>query len=199
MSRIRAVILVLGLIVPTLCAAQISAFKTPSLAEMRRGAVDSVNISIGPLLLWFASRVMDDRDPQTAAVKSLLRGLHKVQVHSYRYDADHVYRQADLEALRSQLTSPGWRRMVQVRDGQAHGNVDIYCALENRIVTGLVVLVAKPLEFTLVNISGTIDLENVDALSDTFLPHGSGGSQVALVSSIPEARAQLPTDDRTIP
>jgi hypothetical protein len=168
MSCIRGAILALGLVVPTLCSAQHSAFKTPALAEMRREAVESTSITIGPLLLWFASRVIGNQDPQSAAVKSLLRGLHKVQVRSYRYNADHVYRQADLQALRSQLTTPGWHRMVQVRDRGANDDVDIYYAQDDRTVTGLVILAAEPREFTLVNISGTIDLRHVAALCDTF-------------------------------
>jgi hypothetical protein len=194
MSCIRAAILALGLVVPALCSPQQPAFKTPSLAEMRRDAVESTNITFGPLLLWFASRVIGNRDPQSAAVKSLLRGLHKVQIHSYRYNADHVYRQADLEALRSQLTTPGWHRMVQLRDRGANDDVDIYYALDNRKVTGLVVLAAEPREFTLVNIRGRIDMTEVAALCDTFVPLEPGGSQIALRSPKPDPRASLDPD-----
>ena len=57
--------------------------------------------------------------------KRVLHGLHKVQIHSFQYNADPVYRQADLDALRSQVTKPGWHKMVQVRDHDANDDVDI--------------------------------------------------------------------------
>jgi hypothetical protein len=173
MSCIKVAILALSFAVPSLCGAQQPAFRAPSLADMRRDAVESVNISLGPLLLSFAGWVMNDGDPDSAAIKNLLRGLHRVQVHNYRYSMDRVYRQADLEALRSQLTTPAWHRLVRVRSGGPQNDVDVYYAQDNNTVTELVVLVAEPREFTLVNLSGRIDLKEVAALSARFVPHGS--------------------------
>ncbi|HEY6456534.1 MAG TPA: DUF4252 domain-containing protein [Steroidobacteraceae bacterium] len=192
MSCIKAAILGLSLLVPALCSAQHPAFRIPPLADLRRDAVESTNITVGPLLLWFASRVVSNGDPQSAALGSLLHGLHKVQVHSYAYKADHVYRTADLEALRSQLTRPGWHQMVRVHERDAHNDTAIYYTQEDRTVTGLVVLVAEPREFTLVNISGKIDMRNVAALCGTFMPHQPGESQVAW--SLPKPDAYTPDE-----
>ena len=172
MGHLRSALLVLGLaIVPTLCPAQLPALKLPSFAEMRRDAVESVSFTFGPITLWFAGKVMGDRDPQSAAIKKLLRGLHKVQIRSYRFKTDHVYEASELQWLRRQLSAPGWHQMVQVRDYAAKGDVDIYYALDDRIVTGLAILSAEPREFTVVNISGHIDLDQVALLRHTFVPH----------------------------
>jgi hypothetical protein len=149
---------------------------------MRREAVDSVNITVGPIALWIASRVIGDHDPDSAAIKKLLRGLHKVQVRSFRFKADHVYASAELQALRFQLSAPGWHPMVQVRDHGPGGDVDIYYALDDRTITGLMILAAEPREFTVVNISGHIDLEQVAFLRRTFVPADTDGSQALLGS-----------------
>jgi hypothetical protein len=177
-SYLRSFCLLLGLaIVPALCPAQLPALKIPSFADMRRDAVESVNITVGPFALWFARRVIGDHDPQSAAIKRLLRGLRKVQVRSYRFKTDHVYEQSELQALRSQLSAPSWHQMVQVRDRDTRDDVDIYYALEERTVTGLAILAAEPREFTVVNISGTIDLDQVDVLRRTFVPGEPDPSQ----------------------
>ncbi|MGH8298122.1 MAG: DUF4252 domain-containing protein [Steroidobacteraceae bacterium] len=134
---------------------------------MQRDSVDSVNITLGPGalgLLRSMSRLGDEHDPHSAAAMSLLRGLHTVQIHSFQFAADHTYRQADLEALRSQLSGPGWQHVVQARGRGANGDVDIYCALTNHTITGLVIIAAQPREFTLVNVVGTIDPDQIGML-----------------------------------
>ena len=168
--------------VPVLCPAQLPALKLPSFMQMRREAVESVSITVGPIALWFAGRVIGAHDPDSAVIKKLLRGLHKVQVRSFRFKADHVYAPAELQALRLQLSGPAWHQMVQVRDPAAGGDVDIYYALDERTVTGLAILAAAPREFTVVNISGNIDLEQVAYLRRTFTHGAGGGAQSPLTA-----------------
>lgn len=171
----RSALLALGLLLPA-CAAQPPAPKLPSLAAMQSDAVDSVNITLGPVslrFLRFLSRLGGDHDPDIAAATSLLHGLHKVQVRNFEFAADHTYRQSDLEAIRSQLTAPGWRHVVEVWDRSKNENVDIYCALYDHKLMGLVIVAVEPHEFTLVNIVGTIDLDQIAGLRHSFIPHAS--------------------------
>jgi hypothetical protein len=169
---LRSACLVLGpAIVPALCGAQLPKLHLPYFADMRREAVESVSITVGPIALWFAGHVIRDKDPDSAAVKKLVQGLHKVQIRSYRFKTDHVYLQSELQGLRRQLSAPGWHQMVQARDGVSKEDVDIYYALDDRTVTGLAILSAEPREFTVVSISGHIDLDEVARLRHTFLSH----------------------------
>jgi len=170
-------------VLPALASAQPPDLKLPSFADLQHEAVDTVNITIGPAMLRFAGWVIDDHDPESAAVRKTLRGLRSVQVHSFRFKTDHVYGASDLEALRSQLSAPGWYQLVKVRD---HGtdDVDIYYALDDHSITGLAILAAKPREFTLVNIVGTIDLDQIAALRHTFVPGEDGAPKPA--ATVPE-------------
>lgn len=174
MSGIRAAIVLLCVVCPTLGLARNLAFATTSLADMRRDAVDSTNISVGPFLLWFASRVIDRHDPQSAALKTLLGELHRVRIHSFQYSSDHVYQPAALEALRSQLMAPRWHQMVRVRSQRENSSVDIYYMQTGPFVTDLVVLSAEPREFTLVSLSGKIALKDLASFSDIASRPGFG-------------------------
>ena len=53
---------------------------------------------------------------------------------------------------------------------------------------------AEPREFTLVNISGKIDLKDVAGLRRTFLPHEPDKRQVALSLAKPGTQAPLEPD-----
>jgi len=185
MSSRWAALLALSLTLPALCLAQPPALKLPSLADMQRDAVEEVNITLGPWALGFARFVMrhaDHKDPHAEAAQQVLSGLNKVQVHHFEFKQDHVYSQTELDSLRSQLTSAEWHQMVQVRDHDAHENVDIYCAVDNNKITGMVILAAEPREFTLVNLTGEIDPNQIAALRRNFVAHGHGISEVALAN-----------------
>jgi len=166
----RPALLVLCFVLPA-CVGQTPAVEIPSLAAMQRDAVDSVDITLGPGslgFLGFLSRFGGARDPDGAAALSLMHGLHRVQVRSFEFATDHTYTAADLQALRSQLTAPAWRHLVEVRDSGGRENVDIYCMLHDQIITRLVVIAAEPREFTLVNIVGALDPHQIAQLSHHF-------------------------------
>jgi hypothetical protein len=127
--------------------------------------------------------LMSDGDPDSAQVKETLRGLKSVQIRSYQFDADYAYPQADIDRLRAQLSAPQWSPLVQVRkrgerDGADKENVDIYVALEDKKVKGLVIIACEPRELTIVSIAGTIDLEQIAGLRRTFVPPAKGMTQL---------------------
>lgn len=160
------------------CAAQTPALEPSALAAMQRESVDSAHITLGPVSLgslrFFGS--FGGHDPDSAAEIKLFHSLHSVDVRSYQFASDHTYRQADLEALRSQFTTPGWQHIIQARDRGSDGDVDIYCALKNHTIIRVVIIAAEPREFSLVNIAGTIDPGQIGMLRDGFVSNKDGRS-----------------------
>lgn len=74
---------------------------------------DSVTrISIGPGLLHFAARFMDD-DPETQA---LLRGLEGVRVRVYEIDGDAGRVSARLASMSDRLVDDGWVPVAVMRE-----------------------------------------------------------------------------------
>jgi uncharacterized protein DUF4252 len=195
MSSRWAAFLALGLTLPALCQSQPPALKLPPLTDMQRDAVESVNITLGPLALGFARFVMGhaaEHDPEAAQMSEVLHGVKKVQVHNFSFRHDHVYSQTELDSLRSQLTSSEWHQMLQVRNQESHEDVDIYCAMDDKMITGLVILVAEPREFTLVNIAGEIDPNQIAALRQTFGHGPHGVSQMALTRPEDDGSRETP-------
>jgi hypothetical protein len=152
------------LTVPLLAAAQGPELRLPSFSELKQHATESVDLTLGWMPLHLIGWLMKDADdPDAARVRETIKGLKSVHIRSYQFGSDYAYPQADVDQVRAQLAAPGWSPLVQVRKrGDAQGkdreNVDIYVALEDKKVKGLVIIACEPREFTIVHIVGTIDL-----------------------------------------
>jgi hypothetical protein len=107
-----------------------------------------------------------------AAQVAPLEGLKSVQIRSYKFSDDFVYPTAEIDALRTQLSRPGWSQLVKARHREQNENVDIYVAMENRIVEAVAIIACEPRGFTIVNVAGTIDLDRISQLRQTFAPAG---------------------------
>lgn len=161
------------LTLPVLAATQDAPLTLPSFSSLRRHATESVDLTLGPFPLHLVAWLMDDHDPESAEVRKTLQTVKLLQIRSFRFDSDIVYPQADIDALRSQLSQPGWTRLVQVRKRDSRENVDIYMALENQTIKGIVIIACEPRELTILNVVGSVDLEQVARLRRTFAPsHG---------------------------
>jgi len=165
------------LAVPLLASAE-AQLQIPSFPELRAHATESVDLTLGWMPLHLLGWLMKKTDdPDAAQVRETLKGLQSVQIRSYEFNSDYAYPQAAIDRVRAQLSAPGWSPLVQVRrrgdqEGKGKENVDIYVALEDKKVKGLVIIASEPREFTIVNIVGTIDLEQIASLSRTFVHPG---------------------------
>ena len=140
----------------------------PEFSALARKATESVTITLDSSLLALAGRFLDANDPQDAAAKEVLKGLQGIYVRSYTFDEDAAYRQADIDAVRNQLSAPGWNRLVETRSRKTHANVDIYILVANNQAIGLALIASEPRQFTIVNIVGAIDLEKLHKLEGQF-------------------------------
>jgi hypothetical protein len=138
--------------------------KIPDFKGLEHKATESVNITIGGWLLHSAGALVDGKDENSAAVKKLLSGIKSVQVRSFTFASDEAYSHADVDAVRRQLTAPGWSQLVKVHDQRKHEDVDISLLIEDGRTRGLAVIASEPREFTIVNIVGTINLDDLPKL-----------------------------------
>jgi RNA polymerase sigma factor (sigma-70 family) len=140
----------------------------PDLTALAHKATESVTISLDPSLLAMAGRFLNADDPQDAATKEILKGLQGIYVRSYTFDQDSAYRQADIDAIRNQLSAPGWNRLVETRSRKTQADVDIYIMVENNQAIGLALIASEPRQITIVNIVGSIDLDKLHKLEGQF-------------------------------
>jgi hypothetical protein len=144
-------------------AAENGRLALPDFHSLESQARESTVVTVGPWLLHFASHFADRNDPDGAATRRVLANIKSITVHSYEFDRDFAYSQADVDAVRAQLRAPNWNRLAQVR-GKDRDNVDVYVSMENDQTTGLAVISSEPRELTIVNIVGSISPEDLQRL-----------------------------------
>lgn len=152
------------LVFPILAAAQSAQLNLPSFEHLQKQATESVDITVSGWPLGLAALMMDEDDPQSAEVKEMLGELKAVHLRSYEFAADFVYSKADVDAVRQQLTAPGWSQLVQIRNRNQNSDLDVYISLDGDKVNGLAILASEPRQLTILNIVGSIDPSKLEKL-----------------------------------
>lgn len=154
------------LLLPTMGAAQDAKLKLPDFGSLADKATESVQVSLSPWLLRIAAALIDDKDSDGAATKKLLAGIKSIEVRSYAFATDYAYSAADIDAVRLQLAGPGWSRLLQVHDRKSNEDVDMYIFVENRRTNGFALIAREPREFTIINVVGSINVEDLPKLEN---------------------------------
>ena len=140
------------------------------LEKLQAAASESVDVSLDTSLLALAARFMDEGDEDDATVKAMLNGLKGVYVRSFEFGADGAFGTAEVEAIRRQLSAPGWSRMAGVRSKKESADVDVYLWMDGAKIGGLGILAVEPRRLTVVNIVGAIDLDHLRRLEGFGMP-----------------------------
>ncbi len=152
------------LLLPIVGAAQGAKLNLPDFTALADKATDSVNISISPWLLRTVTALIDDKDADSAATKELLNGIKSVEIRSFQFGTDFAYSSADIDAVRRQLTGPGWSQLMQVHDRKSNEDVDIYVSIDKDRTNGFALIASEPRQFTIINIVGSISLKDLPKL-----------------------------------
>lgn len=140
-----------------------------NLDHLAKHAVETVNVTLDRSMLDAASKFLSSKDADQEDMKKLVQGLDGIWVRSFEFDREGVYSQEDVDAIRKQLSGPGWSCVVKVESKKKGGETaDVCLRQEDDRIFGLVVLVAEPKELTFVNIAGNINLEQLKALEGKF-------------------------------
>lgn len=110
-----------------------------------------MSLSIGPTLLHFAARYMDD-DPET---RDLLRSLNGVRIRIYEIDGDTSRVAQRIFHMSEHLQADGWEPVLLVRelDEETH----MLLRMDNDHISGMIVLVSDgESEAVIVNLMGKI-------------------------------------------
>jgi hypothetical protein len=154
-------------LVPVQARAQTSRLQLAQLDRLADAAAEVVDVAVDGTLLRLAAVFLSDDDPEDAAIKSLIAGLQGIYVKSFKFDREDSYDTADVEGVRRQLNGSQWSRLVSINSRQDRETVEVYLWPEDQS-GGLAVVVAQPLELTVVNIVGRIDLAALGALQGKF-------------------------------
>lgn len=158
--------------------AQNARLELKGLEKLSSKASEVNDVTLDGAMLQLASKFMDAADdPDAAQVKDVIKDLKGIYVKNFEFDEPNQYSQADVQAIRAQLTGPGWQRIVEARSEHAKEHDEIYVMKQGNAITGLAILVAEPMELTVVNIVGPIDINKLASLRGQFGIPGAEDSE----------------------
>jgi hypothetical protein len=164
--------LVLGLAL--LCVAlpgvaQAGKLQLKNLDKLADRAAEVNDVSLDGSLLQLAVGVLKaSDDPDSKQLVDVIKDLKGVYVKNFEFDSPGQYSQADVEAIRSQLTGPGWQRVVTSFSKRNNERDEVYLLKNGDKINGVTVLVAEARELTVVNLVGAIDPEKLSELAGHF-------------------------------
>lgn len=164
----RGIAIIFGALVLSTAAlyAQDSQLPPPSPIEkdLAAKASDVTEVTLGKNMLGFASKFMDGKKQDDAAVKQLVQGLDGIYVRSYEFEKEGAYTMEQVDALRKYFGTSEWTPMVKVRERKGQETTDVMMKMVNGEPRGLFVLAAEPKELTIVLILGPIHMEDLGKL-----------------------------------
>lgn len=149
--------------------AQAGKLELKNLDKLADRAAEVNDVTLDGSLLQLAVSVMKSSgDPDAAQVVEIIKGLKGIYVKNFEFDSPGQYSQADVESIRSQLTGPGWQRIVTSFSKHNGERDEVYLLKDGDKINGVTVLVAEARELTVVNIVGAIDPEKLGELGGHF-------------------------------
>jgi Domain of unknown function (DUF4252) len=132
-------------------------------------AAETVDVRIDGALLLMASKFLRSDKADEAAVKEIVQALKGVYVKGVEFDKEGEYSESDVEAVRQQLSAPGWERIVGVRSKRGGDNVEVFLMINNdAVIEGIGVLISDPKQVMVVNVVGPLDPEKINNLRGQF-------------------------------
>jgi len=132
-------------------------------------AAETVDVRIDGALLLMASKFLRSDKADEAAVKEIVQALKGVYVKGVEFDKEGEYSESDVEAVRQQLSAPGWERIVGVRSKRGGDNVEVFLMINNdAVIEGIGVLISDPKQVMVVNVVGPLDPEKINNLRGHF-------------------------------
>src|SRR5262245_20892948 len=164
----------IGLVLWCLAArvqAQDAKLQLGNLDKLSEKAAQVTEVTLDGSLLDFARKIIqsaDDGDDEFKQLTSIMKNIKGIYIKSFEFDEASQYSKADVEAIRSQLTSPRWVKIVQSIDKRTNEYNEIYLLKNGEQVLGVVILVAESKELTVVNIVGDVPVDKIAALEHHF-------------------------------
>jgi Domain of unknown function (DUF4252) len=182
-------------LLPVLAAAQAGKLVMPDFSDLARKATESVDITLDGDMLKSATQVMGAVGGRYAGdtdVASVVAGLKSISVRSFTFDKPDMYSSEAAAGILAQVDVPGWRKVMSVR--QKGERVEIHMRA-NSADGGLLVVTEEPLQLTIVNIAGKINMDQLRQLQGHLgVPNMPGivGSAAPAAPSVPPAPPAAP-------
>ncbi|HEY9402197.1 MAG TPA: DUF4252 domain-containing protein [Pyrinomonadaceae bacterium] len=140
--------------------------------SLARKASELIDVNLDEnLLRIIPKKIVTTTDTgQKVDIGKIVGGLKGVYVRSYGFNNEGEYSEGNLAGVRTQLRAPGWARLVNIIKKKADDNVhlEVYMMTSAGSIDGIAILALEPKRLTLVNIVGSIDLQQLSQLEGQF-------------------------------
>lgn len=145
-----------------------------NLDKLSEKAARVTDVTLDGSLLQFAVNLIEKVDSEDKKdvdqLQSIIKNLKGIYIKSFEFDEASQYSKGDIDAIRSQLTSPRWSKIVQSMEKRRNEYDEIYVLKNGDKVGGVVILVAEARELTVVNLVGEVPMDKVASLAGHLAP-----------------------------
>lgn len=162
----KVFLLMLFVLVTTSINAQDARLNLDRLKGLENKARDVVEVNIDGKVLDLAKRVLikvNDKDAKT--IGEAIKGLKGIYVRVYNFEKEEEYNLSDIEEIRSQLKSPEWEKIANVRSKKNNQKIDVFTKFTGDMMSGVAVLLTESKSLAIVNVIGPIDIDTLVELS----------------------------------
>jgi hypothetical protein len=139
-----------------------------SLDNLEPRAEQTLNITMDNNVLQLALRFLSDKKPKEAKIKEAVAGIRGIYVKRFQFEQDNQFSAADVEPILSQLRSPLWVKLVEVRSKKEGQNIDVFTMIEGGKINGVAIVAMDRRQVTVVNIIGPVDVDKLTELRGNF-------------------------------
>jgi hypothetical protein len=166
------------LLVPVAASAQGARLNLSFLDRLGERASEKQEVTIDSSMLKTVGDGLVPSGRNTEAAKQILSQLEGIYVRSYEFDDPKAYSMDDINAIRKQLSAPGWTRIVANEEKGRDGDFElqeVWLYNPGGKLGGIFIINAERNELQVVNVVGPIDLSKLGALGGIFgIPHNIG-------------------------
>jgi hypothetical protein len=145
-----------------------SRLQLDSLDHLTPKASQTIVINIDERVLKLGAPFLKSTDPNEVKIKELLDGVKGIYVKSFMFEKEGEFSEADVQVVRSQLNSPDWLKIVEVRSQKEGENIDVFIKTDNTKIEGIAVIAFNSKELTVVNIIGSVDMDKLRQMEGQF-------------------------------
>lgn len=140
-----------------------------SLDGLGAKAKESAEITLDAATLKLAGGLLgnDKGDKDKAKVDKVLANLKSITVRAYEFAKAGQYDVNILRPIRDQLRTPGWSKMMDLKDPGGE-TFELYSKTEQGRISGFAMLATESNALTVIHIEGSLDLADVASLGGQF-------------------------------
>src|SRR5579859_4256115 len=145
-----------------------------NLDKLSEKAARVTDVTLDGSLLQFAVNLIEKVDSEDKKdvdqLQSIIKNLKGIYIKSFEFDEASQYSKGDIDAIRSQLSSPRWSKIVQSMEKRRNEYDEIYVLKNGDRIGGVVILVAEARELTVVNLVGDVPMDKIASLEQHLAP-----------------------------